>query len=171
MKHLLRAAAGLALPLAALAVHAQPKLGCSDAPHRQFDFWVGQWDVTTPDGKAAGTNRIESIAQGCALLEHWEGRGGFSGKSLNTYDATDQRWHQEWVDAAGGRLTLTGGWTGSQMVLEGTLPDDKQPAQRVKQRISWTPQTDGSVRQLWETSADDGKTWDTAFDGKYVRKK
>lgn len=27
------------------------------------------------------------------------------------------------------------------------------------------------VRQLWETSTDDGKTWTVAFDGTYVRKK
>ena len=26
--------------------------------HRQFDFWLGDWDVTKPDGKAAGHNRI-----------------------------------------------------------------------------------------------------------------
>jgi hypothetical protein len=26
-----------------------------------------------------------------------------------------------------------------------------------------------SVRQLWESSTDEGKTWTTAFDGMYVR--
>jgi hypothetical protein len=54
--------------------------------------------------------------------------------------------------------------------MEGTLPDNDKPGQQVMQRISWTPGPDGSVRQLWETSADGGKTWETAFDGKYVKK-
>jgi hypothetical protein len=42
---------------------------------------------------------------------------------------------------------------------------------RLKHRIAWSPQPDGRVRQLWETSADDGKTWKVGFDGRYVRAK
>ncbi len=155
------AAAGSAL--------AQPKLGCPDATHHQFDFWIGHWDVFTPDGKQAGTNRIEAIAQGCALLENWEGRGGFAGKSLNLYDRSDQRWHQSWVDATGSRLQLAGRFADGRMVLEGETPDDEHPGGKQLHRIAWTPNADGSVRQLWETSTDGGKTWSTAFDGKYVK--
>ena len=36
-------------------------------------------------------------------------------------------------------------------------------------RGTWTPNPDGSVRQHFEISADDGATWTTWFDGKYVR--
>ena len=36
--------------------------------------------------------------------------------------------------------------------------------------LSYTPGSDGSVRQVWDTSTDDGKTWKNAFDGKYVKK-
>jgi hypothetical protein len=35
-----------------------------------------------------------------------------------------------------------------------------------RQRITWTPE-DGGVRQHRESSADDGTTWTTAFDGHY----
>jgi hypothetical protein len=39
-----------------------------DAPaHREFDFWLGEWEVRTPDGKLAGTNRIEREHDGCVL--------------------------------------------------------------------------------------------------------
>lgn len=161
----------LAAVLCVSAAHAQPKPACTAAEHHQFDFWLGTWDVTTPDGKPAGENRIEAIANGCALLENWQGRGGVSGKSVNIYDRHDGRWHQEWVDSGGLRLTLTGRWDGTRMLMEGTLPDDDKPGQQVLQRISWTPASDGSVRQLWETSADGGKTWEAAFDGRYVRRK
>jgi hypothetical protein len=52
------------------------------------------------------------------------------------------------------------------MVLEGVAPDAKGVMS--KQRITWTPNSDGTVRQLWE-SADDKGAWTVAFDGKYVK--
>ncbi len=36
-------------------------------------------------------------------------------------------------------------------------------------RITWTPNDDGTVRQHWQTSEDGGKTWKTEFDGRYER--
>jgi hypothetical protein len=38
-------------------------------------------------------------------------------------------------------------------------------------KITWTPNSDGSVRQLWESSTDHGKTWNIAFDGLYKKAK
>jgi len=40
----------------------------------------------------------------------------------------------------------------------------------VRNRISWHDNSDGTVRQHWETSADAGKSWQTAFDGLYRKK-
>jgi len=78
------------------------------AEAHQFDFWIGEWNVTTPDGKAAGTNSIQPISGGFGLLENWRGAGGGSGKSLNTYNRTKRQWQQFWV-GMGGVLELTGG--------------------------------------------------------------
>jgi len=39
------------------------------------------------------------------------------------------------------------------------------------QRIAWSVNDDGSVRQLWESTADGGVTWTVQFDGKYVRRR
>ena len=50
---------------------AAPQRPCTKPLHRQFDFWVGLWDVTDPSGKFAGTNRIELVDGGCALFESW----------------------------------------------------------------------------------------------------
>ena len=74
---------------------------CQAAEQRQFDFWVGRWDVFSPDGKKAGENSIELIDSACVLLERWRGGGGFSGTSLNSWDRASQRWHQHWVDNQG----------------------------------------------------------------------
>jgi len=137
---------------------------CQSAEHRQFDFWLGEWEVFLPGGKKAGDSRIESIAAGCALLENWSGNGGFSGKSLNSYDSEDKRWHQSWVDSSGSRLELAGSYADKRMVLS-------SGSGAAMQRIAWSLNDDGSVRQLWESSADGGKTWAVQFDGKYVRRK
>ncbi len=50
------------------------------ALHRQFDLWVGTWDVTGPAGKFAGVNRIERKDGGCdglfgKLASGWIGQG------------------------------------------------------------------------------------------------
>jgi hypothetical protein len=52
------------------------------------------------------------------------------------------------------------------MVLSGDRPQADGTV--ATDRITFTPNDDGSVRQHWETSTD-GKTWTTAFDGHYVR--
>lgn len=140
---------------------------CTAAEHRQFDFWIGEWEVTRPDGKPAGTNRITRILNGCVLLEEWSGAGGGAGKSFNLYDARQRRWHQTWVDASGSLLQLTGGLDDSgAMVMS-----NEQPAPAgtgtVRNRITWTPRSATEVRQHWESSADGGTTWTTVFDGVY----
>ncbi len=143
---------------------------CSASPYHQFDFWIGHWDVHQPDGKLVGDNFIESILGGCALRETWNGRGGFAGTSLNAYDPIDRRWHQTWLDNQGGRLDLAGGLQGLAMVLESNDPHPEKPGSRLEQRITWTVQPDGSVRQIWSTSEDGGRNWSVVFDGSYTRR-
>lgn len=153
---------------AALAQGTAPA-PCTAAEYRQFDFWLGEWEVRTADGNPAGRNVITRIAGGCALHENWVGRGGFTGQSLNGWDARTQRWRQTWLDSSDSRLDLAGGWREGAMVLEGSEPHPKTAGATLRHRITWTPGTDGGVRQLWQTSEDEGKTWATAFDGRYVR--
>ena len=81
------------------------------------------------------------------------------------WDSGKRRWYQTWVDDKGNVLLLSGGRQGAKMVLEGDSPDGKGGT--VRNRISWSPLAAGHVRQVWETSSDGGKTWETAFDGDY----
>ena len=148
---------------------AAPMPDCTAPEHHQFDFWIGHWSVTAND-KPAGDSHIESILDGCALLENWTGASGFRGKSLNAWNRDLGQWEQYWVDQTGNRLLLHGGWRDGAMVLEGRK-DKPDAATGIvgRERITWTPAADGSVRQLWESSADEGKTWQVQFDGRYVR--
>ena len=154
------------LPL--LSSPAQQRPTCTAPEFRQFDFWVGKWDVTTPDGKPAGTNEITRELKDCVLHEHWQGAGGGNGESFNIYDRTTRKWHQTWVADGGMLLLLDGGLDAGRMVLSGRTSSPSQPA-TVLNRITWTPSDRDHVRQLWETSPDDGKTWTVLFDGRYVR--
>jgi hypothetical protein len=142
---------------------------CTGAEYRQFDFWIGEFDVRSPDGQLAGHNVIEPTLNGCVLTEHWTGTDGSEGRSVNFYDRREQRWNQVWIDNRGGVLRLAGGIVDGSMLLEGTT-SGKDGAIR-RHRIRWTPNPDASVRQHWEFSTDDGTTWATVFDGIYQPRK
>lgn len=139
---------------------------CGAEAYRQFDFWVGDWEVRDPDGNVAGHNTIEKILDGCALKESWRGAKGSVGYSFNTYDRARGEWHQTWVDANGLLLRLDGGMEDGSMVLRGEMPTREGGV--AKTRIAWTPKDEGRVRQHWEASKDGGETWQTVFDGLYV---
>jgi len=155
--------AGAILHDPAMASGTQPG-PCASVEARQFDFWVGEWDVYAKGAKV-GFNHISVIQNGCTLLEEYHSLKGFyEGKSFNYYDPVEGHWHQVWVDIGGVRLHLTGGLEGAAMVMSGP----RATAQgKVIDRITWTPGEDGTVRQVWDQSQDDGATFKTVFDGLY----
>lgn len=140
---------------------------CGTEDHRAFDFWIGEWEVKTPDGKLAGHNRIESILGGCALREEWTGASGSQGTSLNIFDASRGVWHQSWVDNSGNLLALEGGLDGERLVLRGQVGKGDGATLH---EIAWTPLENGRVRQHWRSSADGGTTWKDVFVGLYGRR-
>jgi hypothetical protein len=150
--------------LTALSAFAQSKRPPLPTESRQFDFWLGEWSVTNPAGQAAGESRIESIAGGAGLLENWTGAKSDTGRSLNAWNPGRKQWQQFWVGSGGGVLELAGGLVDNSMVLTG---EHDVRGQRLTEKITWTPNSDGSVRQHWEQSADGGKSWKTVFDGLY----
>jgi hypothetical protein len=170
MRSFLTMATLAAACLGALAQTPPPQPSACSAPeHRQFDFWIGHWEVFTPDGKQAGENLIEASDGGCVLIERWRGGGGFSGTSLNSWDRDARLWRQHWVDSQGGLLRLAGRFEAGRMVLASAEPHPDRPGTTRRQRIAWAPLPDGAVRQHWEQSDDDGSTWTTLFDGRYVK--
>ena len=142
---------------------------CADLAYRQFDFWLGDWNVATADGKLVGHDHIEKAYGNCVLQEHWTSVDGGTGGSASIYDMSRKLWHQTWVDSTGTLVVLEGGLKDGRMVMAGTMTQD---GKRVQDRMSWTPiQAGGNVkiRQLWETSEDGGKTWVTIFDVYYSK--
>jgi hypothetical protein len=161
-----------AILFAFLLSQSQPAAppACTAPEHRQFDFWVGDWVVRDPKGQQVGTNRIERIENGCGLEEHWTGAGGSgTGRSLNAYRRQTGQWHQTWIGSNGGIILLDGKFADGKMVLEGKgLRPNGSP---VFNRITWSQLEGGIVRQVWEQSTDEGKTWTISFDGRYSHRK
>ena len=149
----------------AQAPSSPPPPPCASPEYRQFDFWLGDWDVTTPDGKPAGTNLVTRPLGACVLQEHWKGLGGMTGESYNVYDRSAKRWHQTWVDDHGTLLLLDGGLVDGSMVLTG--PERLVGGKSTTDRITWTAKSAKEVHQIWQQSTDGGKTWTEAFHGVY----
>jgi hypothetical protein len=135
---------------------------------REFDFWIGNWDVLTAAGALAGHNRIEPALAGCVLIENWTGARGSSGMSMNYRDMASGKWVQVWTDAGGGQITIRGGLTDDGMLLEGQI-HDVATGTTAPFRGLWTLLPDGRVRQFFEQSNDGGRTWEPWFEGFYVR--
>jgi hypothetical protein len=153
-------------------VNANAKPCEADPRFRQFDFWVGEWDVQptgpnrTPLGTGA-TSVIEKQLGGCVIQENWLPPGGTTGKSFNIFNRVTNQWEQYYVDQ-GGRITH----------YRGAFKDDgnlyfeaDQFGGKSKVRMTFFNQGPNQVRQLGHMSTDGGKTWTVSFDLTYVRKK
>ena len=137
-----------------------------DADYRRFDFWVGNWRVTTTGGQQVGTSPVDVVSGGCALLENWRDARGSEGKSLNTFDPTSRVWRQFWV-GQGGNVTdySQSEWHGSSLTF--LVHSHRPNGSDVMQRLTFTPLDGGVVRQFGELSTDGGTTWSSTFDFHY----
>jgi len=154
---------------AAIAQPPAPPLPACTAPeHRQFDFWVGYWDVY-PTGKdrLVAHSLIEKLYDGCAIRENWMPLKGAGGGSLNAYRPADRIWRQTWTDSANGWGVFEGKFENGAMVLAGVWENINGPGTKAFARTTWTRNADGSVRQRGETRNEDGKTWSKGFDFTY----
>ncbi len=146
---------------------APPVQDCRSPAHRQLDFKIGEFDVTGMEGAKAGVSRVESLLEGCLLVEHWQGALSGFGKAFFYYDRGGGRWHTTYVTDDGESLVMSGVFEGDALVFrgEGRLsPFDGM------HRMAWSPLPGGGVKQFWEFSSDGGSTWKTIHIGYYARR-
>ena len=137
----------------------------SSEERRHFDFWIGKWDVYAR-GSKVGENDIKLANGGCVIHENYTTQGNYTGQSMNYYDPIDKKWHQHWVGAMGDTYNYLETDKGPGMLQLQSDFVDGQGARSIS-RMTFTLNTDGTVRQLMESSTDEGKTWSIAFDGLY----
>ena len=156
------------------AVEKQPPPGpvCETMESfNDFDFWLGEWNVYSNDEarKLQGINLITKHHKNCLIMENWTSLQGGTGSSMNYYDAVEDQWRQLWV-AGGYSIDYTGGLNESgSMELNGKINYYKTGKSHAF-RGTWTPNTDGSVRQFFEQQDPESQEWAVWFDGLYVRK-
>ena len=163
-----RTAAVTALALVAMPFEARAQApappSCEELDvHRQWDFWVGEWDVVVNDSTRtpAGTNTITSMHAGCMLHESWRSAGVRTGSSTNFYDGARGVWRQVWV-APAYVIEIEGGLDDEgAMVLEGELRTFVSGSVSPFRGI-WTELEDGVVNQRFElqnTETGDRTVW------------
>jgi Protein of unknown function (DUF1579) len=170
----------LLLPLAvSIAVahsssQSTPPNPCTAVGQKQFDFWIGEWELTWPGAKAGeiarGTNNVKRILDGCVVQENFSGQDAMHlrGTSVSIFDTNAGRWKQTWVDNEGGYLDFVGEFKDGQMILqrEAIGTDGTKSVQR----MVWKNITANELDWSWEASRDGGKTWQVNWPIHYKRK-
>jgi tetratricopeptide (TPR) repeat protein len=146
---------------------------CEDTPEaRQFDFWLGDWDVVSSlGGPKQGTSHISREMNGCVIWENWTSAGApYFGKSYNTYNANLKRWEQYWVDNAQGVIFFFGNLKDGAM--DYWTDDIPQPnGTKLRRHLQFFNLSPDKVRQFSQGSTDGGKTWNVEYDFTYNRHK
>jgi len=151
----------------------QTRYPCRSMPEaRQFDFWIGEWDVTPWTGPTVtlgnhGLNRISPELEHCVIRERWTSATGSKGESMNFWDPNRRAWRQIWMDEGGWSLDYEGEYKDGAMRFNGWSRGPN--GERRLEKLTFFNISSDTVRQVFEQSADSGKTWRTTFDGRYVR--
>ena len=145
---------------------------CSvQAESKQFNFWIGDWNVYNTQGQLSGTSKIEQILNECVILENWTDVFGNKGKSFNFYNTDNKQWQQTWVDDKGSVTEFINGiYSSDAMHFQSSRPIISNGKIAIR-RLTFFNVNDNEVRQLGEISSDNEKTWTTEYDLKYLRDK
>lgn len=184
------ALAGLLLSLWAAPTTAQssgePTPACPAPEARQFDFWIGDWDINnrhrnpqTPDDPSwfdtgAATNRVYAILDGCAIVEHWMGRlvfGTIHGFSVRAYDPAKEKWVLvlHWPRPTGGTFsTLEGVFRHGRGEFFSAYTNAQ--GEHVDNRYSFADIAPASFRWDSATSTDGRITWKPGWIMEFTRR-
>ncbi len=155
-----------------------PPLTCDRPEHRQFDFWVGEWDVRPAGQPETAPTPLGNVIRledgGCVVTEHWTTPRG-SGRSVNIFDRTRNQWHQTWVDSTGGLHQYWGNADpAGNLVFLGETPVAAPGVGRQTVRLTFfnlgpDRTAPARVRQFSEVLGADGR-WTTSYDLIYYRR-
>ena len=154
-----------------LAEDGQTAKPCTHPEARQFDFWIGEWDLVWGEGDntGTGTNIVTSEMDGCVIEENFtsDGEDPFIGNSLSVYDTESKLWKQTWVDNQGNYLDFAGKFENGRMILQ---REKFEGGKKILQRMIWYNIAENSLDWNWEKSEDDGEKWILLWHIHYERK-
>ncbi len=144
-----------------------------DLPHEshQFDFWLGDWDLTWEGG--AGSNNITRILNGRVIQERFSASPTgpndtpLHGLSVSVFDPANGQWRQTWVDNDGNYLDFAGAYADGKLTLSTERRADGPPN---NYRMVFYNISDQSLDWDWERSADWGQSWELLWRIHYQRR-
>lgn len=133
-----------------------------------FDFWLGEWEVSWDGGRSRGRNSIGRHFGGRVIHERFDGRPGIElvGMSVSVYREDADRWFQTWVDDAGNYFALEGGMADGAMIL---VSKGHGPRGGLSYRMRFADIEDDRFAWSWESSTDGGDTWSSVWELAYER--
>lgn len=157
--------------------------GPCTGPYRDFDFWIGEWDVLNrnrPDTESRwydtglATDRVYPIAAGCGIVEHWRGDayGEFiEGFSLRSFNPNSGQWELALLWPSDGQPrfgVLTGGFRHNrgEFFSRGITP----AGDTTFTRFTFSDITPETVRWQDGTSADGGRSWSSTWIMEFTRR-
>lgn len=159
-----------------LSLSTEAQLPCSLPAFRQFDFWIGEWEVFGLKGNKAGDSKISVILDSCVILEEWTSASAqqgliYAGKSFNSYNAATRQWQQTWTDNTGHTTEFLRGEGADGKIIYYADKVTGPKGETFMRRLSFTRISTDKVRQLGERSDDAGQSWSIEYDLEYRRKK
>ncbi len=177
---------GLRIAPATAQSNDEPPPACPAPEARQFDFWIGDWDIhnrhrnpQTPEDPTwfdtgGATNRVYAILDGCAIVEHWMGRLVFAtihGFSVRAYDPDKEQWVLvlHWPGATGGAFsTLEGVFRHGRGEFFSAFTNAQ--GQHLDNRFSFSDITPTSFRWDSATSTDSRLSWTPGWIMEFTRR-
>jgi hypothetical protein len=141
----------------------------------QFDFLVGQWEITVrplATGLAQrihGSPRLLGTWKAWRAMDNWgiedemrivDGSGNPSSLShtLRVFDAAARKWSYTTVDVYRGRITTASGeWQNNRMVLSSRGTDNE--GRTYQNRSTFSDITPNGFKFQQDRSFDEGRTW------------
>ncbi len=167
------------------AVSHSSNTPCSETDARQFDFWVGDWNVHNRNRQPGSdnpawfdtgeaTDRVESVLDRCAVIELWRGRltfGDLLGFSLRAFNPLSHEWDLLllWPPPDHPRFGLL---HGSFHHRRGEFFFDSADAEGrpIRNRYTFSDISRESLRWDSAVSSDKGLSWKTTWIMEFTRR-
>lgn len=134
---------------------------------KEFSSWVGTWEVLDRRGNLVGVHTIAEQSGESLLTEDWKRVEGQSGTNINYFNPRTGKWFQAWVDDHGSVLEYEGEFMDDAVHFEGFMYDSS--GERFQSRMTYIPQSDGTIAQTIQNSIDGGNSWFEYFSGTFRR--
>ena len=145
------------------------KGACSTGVSRQLDYWVGDWNVTSPGEDYHGVSKVDVSMDQCLITENWNNGKGHTGRDLFAYSPDNKTWYGMFVDNEGRVHIFTDGKVDDgSAIFHG--PSRSETGGTVLNRVTIRRISPTKVERTWEKSNDNGATWNTVFQGEYTRR-